>query len=95
MGLTQNGAGDTYIYGNIEIAEWVNNVCNEPYKTPELRIKSTDGTVNTNAYISKVDGLKYYFDKNIEGWDVEKEYYIEAELVSNNNIASEKQKLKQ
>ena len=92
VGLTQNGAGDTYIYGNIEIAEWVNNVCNEPYKTPELRIKSTDGTVNTNAYISKVDGLKYYFDKNIEGWDVEKEYYIEAELVSNNNIASEKQK---
>ncbi len=89
LNIIQNSAGDNYISGNIYIAEWVGINCNTPKGMPEVWIKSTDGTVNEKAYVSYQDGIEYYFDKDIEEFDLSKQYYIEAKLVSEENIASE------
>ena len=38
--------------------------------------------------------ITYYFDKIIQYLDLSKEYYLEARLTTEENIASEKAKLK-
>ena len=92
LSLVQNAKGENYISGNINVAEWINGECKTPYELPIVRIKSTDGKVSTNAYVNYQNGLKYYFDKNITDFDTRKEYYIEVELTSKNNIATLSQK---
>ena len=92
INLIQNGSGDNYISGYIYIAEWINGECKTPFEIPEIRIKSTDGTFETNAYVGHEDGIKYYFDKCITDFDVQKEYIIEAYLVTKNNVSSEEKK---
>ena len=42
---------------------------------PEIRLKSTDGTVNIVTYIGYEKGITYYFDKIIQYLDLSKEYY--------------------
>lgn len=75
------------------IAEWINNECKTPKSVPEIRLKSTDGSVNMITYISYEDGINYYFDKMIQYLDVSKEYYLEAKLVTEENIAPESNKV--
>ena len=81
-----------YIQGYIYIAEWVGNDCRTPTQVPKLTLKSTDGTFSTDLYVSYQDGIKYYFDKNISGLDLNKEYYIEAKLTDTKNLSSEESK---
>ena len=80
---------DKYICGHIYIAEWVEDNCKIPRNTPKITIKSTDGVISKDMYVSYVDGIKYYFDINLENIDLNKEYYIEAKLISDKNISPE------
>ena len=95
LNLIQNGAGENYISGYVYIAEWINNECKTPYATPQIKIKSTDGSFETTAYVNYEKGIKYYFDKCITNFDTRKEYIIEATLLSKNNIATTQQKSQQ
>ena len=89
--MVANGNQD-YIQGYIYIAEWVGNDCRTPVGTPKLTLKSTDGTFSTDLYVGYEDGIRYYFDKNISGLDLNKEYYIEAKLTSSKNLETEANK---
>ena len=81
--------GKNYIQGNVDIAEWVNGVCTTPKSTPKLTLKSTDGKISQEMFVSYKSGITYYFDRVIDNLDLNKQYYIEAKLVSSNNTASE------
>ena len=91
IGLVQNSKGEYYISGYVDIAEYIGegNPGNIPKSMPEIRLKSTDGTVNLVTYIGYEKGITYYFDKIIQYLDVSKEYYLEARLTTEENIASE------
>ncbi len=92
LSLIQNSNGDNYISGYIYIAEWINGECKTPYSIPSIKIKSTDGKFETEMYVGYEGGIKYYFDKCINDFDLSKEYIIEAMLTSNNNISTIEQK---
>ena len=89
--IMANG-NQNYIQGYIYIAEWVDGECKTPTELPELTLKSTDGKVSKKLYVSHEDGIKYYFDKNIDNLDLNKEYYIEAKLTSTKNLETEANK---
>ena len=82
--IIANGNKD-YLQGYIYIAEWVNGDCRTPSKLPKLTLKSTDGTFSTDLYVGYEGGIKYYFDKYIGDLDINKEYYIEAQLTDSKN----------
>ena len=87
MRIIQNGKGDNYISGYIYIAEWVEKECRTPKEMPQIKLKSTDGTYEETTYINHEKGIEYYFDKNIEGLDTTKEYYLEVKLTGKKNTA--------
>ena len=89
MQIIQNEKGENYISGFIYIAEWVNGECRVPSETPQIKLKATDGSYETTTYINRESGIEYYFDKNIEGLDTSKTYYLEVKLTSKQNIATE------
>ena len=89
LNLIQNASGHNYISGYVYIAEWINGDCKTPYQIPQIKIKSTDGSFETIAYVGYEGGIKYYFDKYIEDFDTRKQYIIEATLVSKNNVATQ------
>ena len=88
--LVQNSLGETYIAGYVGIEEKINGTSRVPIAVPEIRIKSTDGTVDEKTYIEYKGGNKYYFDKNIERYDTSKEYYVEATLKGEENTSTNK-----
>ena len=88
MNIIQNGSGHNYISGYIYIAEWVNGECRTPSTMPEMYLRSTDGTFETKMYVGYEGSIEYYFDKDIEGLDISKEYYIEARLTNPKNQES-------
>ncbi len=90
--FTKTNKGTNYINGYVYIAEWVGNECRTPSETPKLTLRSTDGKVAKEMYVGYEGGIKYYFDKTIDGLDMDKEYYIEAQLVGKNNVASASKK---
>ena len=55
---------------------------------PEMYLRSTDGTYETKMYVGYEGSIEYYFDKDIEGLDTSKEYYIEARLTNPKNQES-------
>ena len=95
ISLIKNAKGDKYISGYVDIAEWIDGKCETPKSTPKLTLKSTDGTVTKDMYLKYQSGIRYYFDRSIEGLSTSKSYYIEAKLTTANNTASNKtQKVK-
>ena len=87
MNIIQNGQGDNYISGYIYIAEYVNNECRTPSGIPQMTLRATDGSYSTTMYVGYEGGIKYYFDKNIENIDTNKQYEIEVKLTGSKNIA--------
>ena len=86
--LNKDKDGRYYLSGNMLIAEWIDNVANVPKSLPGLKLKSTDGTVSIDMYISYLEGLNYYYDVFIDSIDLTKQYYIEASLNSEDNIGT-------
>ncbi len=93
INYTKNSKGANYINGSIYIAEWVNGNCQVPNGKPKLTLKSTDGKVSKEMYVSYEGGIKYYFDRALDGLDNDKEYYIEAKLTASQNTAPESKKI--
>ena len=89
INVIQSADGDNYISGKIDIAEWVENVCKTPSTVPSIVLKSIDGEFQKAGFIKYLEGIKYYFDVNIEKLDISKEYYLEVKLTNPNNTATE------
>ena len=78
------------ISGNILIAEWINGEACIPKNLPKMTLKSTDGTYSQEMYVRHDGGLNYYYDRVISNLDMNKEYYIEVELTTKQNISDKK-----
>lgn len=79
--------GSTYIYGNIEYTELVNNAKVQPRNNPVIEFKSTDGQVTKEVYVDKINNNTFYFDRHLEGIDTSKQYEFVVKTGSslNNN----------
>jgi len=85
--LTKGLTGDSFLKGTIDIAEWVDGNCNKPKDQPNIYLKSTDGSVNKKIFSYWMNGITYYYDFDIDAIDPNKEYYLEAYLTTESNIA--------
>lgn len=61
IGYIKSSNGEGYISGNVDIAEWVNSICKTPRQIPKLTLKSTDGKVSKNIYVSYLQRNKILF----------------------------------
>ena len=85
--LLQNERGN-YIRGEIVITEWIDGVTwSKPRETPKIRIKSTDGSESYEMWVSNIESNTYYFDGYIDGINTSKEYEIEVESGSIDNVS--------
>ena len=84
--------GHKYISGEIDIAEWINNTCYTPKGTPEIYLKSTDGTFSKKMFSYYKQEIRYYYDTIVDTLDVTKDYYIEVKLNSPRNAGTEEMK---
>ena len=76
MEIGENGEGSRYIYGEINIAEWVEGECLTPRDSmPKMTLKSEDGTYSKEMYVSYIGGISYYYDRYIDTIDTSKKYY--------------------
>ncbi len=90
INLSKNEAGRNYIYGEILIAEWIDNVANIPSDLPKMILKATDGSYSCEMYINHLGGLNYYYDRIVDNLDPTKEYEIEVTLTGQNNKGTNK-----
>ncbi len=90
ISLSKNEAGRNYIYGEILIAEWIDNIAYTPDGLPEMILKSTDGSYSSKMYVNHLGGLNYYYDRIVENLDPSKEYEIEVNLTGINNKGTNK-----
>ena len=88
ISLNKNDSDRYYLYGNMLVAEWIDGTAYTPKSLPQLKLKSTDGTVVVDMYISYLEGLNYYYDVFIDDIDLTKQYYIEASLAGEDNIGT-------
>ena len=88
--LSKNETGNYYLKGNLLIAEWIDGIANVPKTLPKLTLKSTDGISNIPMNITHLEGLNYNYDVCIDKIDRAKQYYIEAELTSEDNKGTNK-----
>ena len=80
--------GATYVSGQLIYVEWVDGVSTVPEVAPKMRFKSTDGTIDMEAYVTSTGTNTYYFDRYIEGIDTNKEYYFEIESGDPRNVST-------
>ena len=85
--------GSYYITGEIMAIEWVNGKSTVPRKTPDVVLKSTDGTITRYCYVRQISGNTYYFDQIINGIDISKEYIMEISSSDSNNLSTNKTQL--
>ena len=83
----------TYVSGEIVVVEWVDGKSTVPTVVPVMRFKSTDGTIDMEVFVTSTGTNTYYFDRYIEGIDINKEYYFEVESGDSKNV-SENRKMK-
>ena len=92
LGLNLNKTEDNkyYISGEVVAIEWINGKSTVPQETPKITLVSTDGTVETEAFVTATGTNTYYFDKFIDNIDTSKQYKIKIELVEKYNISTSK-----
>ena len=76
--------------GNLLIAEWINGKAQTPKKMPNVRLKSTDNTIDMPVNITHTNGIDYNYSIDISSIDVSKQYYLEARLTGEDNIGKNK-----
>ena len=82
------GTGNsTYVSGEIVVVEWIDGKSTVPTVAPKMRFKSTDGTVDMEVFVTATGTNTYYFDRYIEGIDINKEYYFEVESGDSKNVS--------
>lgn len=79
--------GNQYIYGKIDYKEVVNGSAIKNISTPKIVFKSTDGSIEKEVYINKINDTTFYFDRHIIELDYNKQYsfYIKSETKRNKN----------
>lgn len=87
--LLPNNIG-TYLTGEFVIVEWVNGQSTVPTTTPRVVLKSTDGVINHEMFITPTGTNTYYFDSYIHEMDASKEYYVEVSLTHPDNVSPNK-----
>ena len=87
--LDSNSNG-SYINGEIIIVEWIDGQSNVPTSLPAMKLKSTDGTVSYNMFLTPTGTNTYYFDTYINHVDLSKEYYVEVSLTNDKNVSTQK-----
>ena len=80
--------GATYVSGELIYVEWVDGKSTVPEVAPKMRFKSTDGTVDMEAFVTSTGTNTYYFDRYIEGIDTSKQYYFEIESGDPRNVST-------
>lgn len=88
--LNQTADGSYYINGEIMAIEWVNGQSTVPIDKPKMTLVSTDGTTKMEAFVTPTGTNTYYFDKFIDGIDVNKQYQIKIELTTSYNVSKNK-----
>ena len=88
--IQRNYEWDKFLSGEIVVVEWVNGKSTVPTKTPTIKLKSTDGTLSVDAFVTPTGTNTYYFDRNLTGIDVTKEYYLEISSSDKTNISPNK-----
>ena len=88
--MKQAGNGAHYVSGEIVIVEWVDGVSTVPEVLPKITLKSTDGLVSYESFITPTGTNTYYFDQYIEDIDHSKEYVYELESGNPKNVSENK-----
>ncbi|HIU52402.1 MAG TPA: hypothetical protein IAB70_07350 [Candidatus Merdicola faecigallinarum] len=88
--MKQAANGASYISGEIVIVEWVDGVSTVPEVLPKITLKSTDGTVSYESFITPTGTNTYYFDQYIEDINHSKEYIYELESGNPKNVSENK-----
>ena len=88
--MAKNDKGETYIYGDVIINEWIDGKPLVPDVLPKIKVKTEDGKEVFEAWVNNIGGNKYYFDTYIEGIDTSKKYIIEASLENTYNTSKYK-----
>ena len=88
--MKQAANGASYISGEIVIVEWVDGVSTVPEVLPKITLKSTDGMVSYESFITPTGTNTYYFDQYIEDIDYSKEYIYELESGNPKNVSENK-----
>ncbi|MDB1768690.1 hypothetical protein, partial [Eggerthella lenta] len=89
ISLDENAIGK-YLNGEVIVVEWVNDYSTVPRLTPNMYLKSTDGLVTKKLFVTPTGTNTYYFDGFIDELDMTKDYFIEVESASKNNISNAK-----
>lgn len=85
LSMSTTSYGSTYIYGNIEYTEIINDVKTQTRSNPIIEFKSTDGKVIKEVYVNKISNNVFYFDRHLEGIDISKQYEFVVKTGSNLN----------
>ena len=83
----------SYINGEIVVVEWINGLSTVPTMNPKISLRSTDGTVELDTFVKPTGTNTYYFDRYIEGIDIEKEYELVVTSADPANISEKKSKV--
>ena len=78
------------MHGEIVVVEWVNGESTIPSFKPIMKLKSTDGKIVTDVFVTPTGTNAYYFDKFIDGLDPTKEYVLEVSSGNPRNVSSNK-----
>ena len=61
-----------------------------PKVKPKMTLKSTDGKVSLDVFVTATGTNTYYFDRFIEGIDISKEYIFEITSGDSKNVSPNK-----
>ena len=85
-----SSGGNAYVSGEIVVVEWVNGKSTVPSVKPIMKLKSTDGKVSLEVFVTATGTNTYYFDRFIEGIDTSKQYILEVSSGSSKNTSKNK-----
>ena len=87
INLENTQFGTQYIYGIIEYKEMINGYAIKNIELPKMIFKSTDGSIEKEVYINRINDTTFYFDRHIVEIDFSKQYnfYIKSESSRNQN----------
>ena len=88
--LNKNNNG-RYISGEIYVSEWIGKLWTEPDINPQIKLVSTDGSIEQELNVSQEEGNKYYFEGYINDIDFTKEYEIKVKLMNTYNLSTQQE----
>ena len=86
INMATNDKGHPYLYGEVIVNNWINDMRADPSVTPRIWLKSTDGTKKYECWVVRVQGNLYYFDSLLDNIDSSKSYLLEIESQEKNAI---------